>query len=112
MQKEKLEKTFAEIKESLNLDYAITNTDDWGDCASCVNDEIANAYGVNSKGIFLKHWMEGMNKGPSIEKLRKIVIGHDITQEQGEKVIEILKANGYKLESDVYNEKLCFEISE
>lgn len=112
MKRERLEKTFAEIKEAACLDYAIIDVDDWGDCTICVNDELSMTYGTSSKGIFLKHWTRGMNKGPSIETLKSVVINHDLTEEQGKKVIEILKSNGYKLESDVYDETKCFEIAE
>ena len=37
MNKRKLNKVFAEIKEKANMDYAITNSDEYGDCNTCVN---------------------------------------------------------------------------
>lgn len=52
MNKRKLNKVFAEIKEKANMDYAITNPDEYGDCNACVNSKLTFKFGVDSKGIY------------------------------------------------------------
>lgn len=112
MDKRKLNKIFDKIKIETNMDYAITNTDDYGDCQSCVNAELAFEFGVNSKGIFAKHWLKGMNKGEPYKELDWLYIGHDITEEQAKGMIRIFEENGYDVEPKEYNPLKCFKIKE
>lgn len=70
----KLTNIFGKIRIRANLDYVIVNTDDYGDCNSCVNAALSSRYGEQSKGIFAKHWLKGMNKGCSYAKLDKLYI--------------------------------------
>ena len=112
MNKRKLNKVFHEIKTKANLDYAVTNADDYGDCNTCVNSELAFEFGVDSKGIYAKHWLKGMNKSCSWKELDDVYIGHDLTEEQGKICIDVFKANGYSIEPEVYDERKAFKIKE
>lgn len=112
MDKRKLNRVFKEIKTKANLDYAITNTDDYGDCNTCANYEIADEFGIDSRGIYAKHWLRGMNAGGAWKYLDDVYIGHDLTEEQGKILIDVFKANGYTIEPEVYNPTKAFKIKE
>ena len=112
MDKRKLNRVFKEVKIKANLDYAITNTDDYGDCNTCANCEIADEFGIDSKGIYAKHWLKGMNAGGAWKYLDKLYIGHDLTAEQGKILIDVFKANGYIIEPEEYNPSRAFNIKE
>ena len=112
MDKRKLNKVFKEIKTKANLDYAITNTDEYGDCNTCVNSELAFEFGVESKGIYAKHWLKGMNKGCPWKELDMVYIGHDLTEEQGKILIETFEKAGYNIEPKEYDESIAFKIKE
>lgn len=109
---EKLNNLFNKIKAEANLDYAIINTDDYGDCNTCVNDALCDKYGAKSKGVFVKHWMRGINAGDTLENLDFIFIAHDISAEQDQKIIELSKAEGYGIEPEEYKPSECFKIWE
>lgn len=96
MKRAEIEKLFEELKELAGLDYAITETDWYGDCQTCVMSEISMEYGTNVTGIWLKHWEEGMNAGGSIEEQDTIYIAHNLTDEQAEKIMEYLNENLYQ----------------
>ncbi len=108
MNKRKLTNVFIKIKERAKLDYAITNTDAYGDCSSCVNGALADCYGEQSKGIFAKHW----NKECSYAELVELYIEHDLTPEQGKILIDSFIADGYEITPKEYDERKCFLISE
>ena len=112
MNKRKLNKVFNLIKKETKMDYAITNADEYGDCNTCVNYEIADVYGVDSTGIYAKHWLKGMNAGRAWKYLDYVYIGHDITEEQAKVMIEIFKANGYDIQPTEYNPAKAFMIKE
>ena len=112
MNKHKLNEVFHVIKVAANLDYAITNADAYGDCQSCVNYRLCENFGVESKGIWTKHWLEGMNKGDAWKDLNKVYIGHDITEEQAKIMVGVLEAYGYAVEPREYDESRCFCIKE
>ena len=112
MNKLKLNKVFAEIKIKANMDYATTNADEYGDCNSCVNFELANKFGIESKGIWAKHWLKGMNKGKPWKELDEAYIAHDITEEQANILVEVFEENGYSIEPKQYNPSKCFCIKE
>ncbi len=112
MNKRKLNKVFEQIKARANLDYAITNTDEYGDCSSCVWSEISDQFGIDSKGIYIKHWLKGMNAGDAYKYLDYLYIGHDLTEEQGKILIEIFQENGYEVEPKVYDERVSFKVKE
>ena len=112
MNKRKLTTVFKDIKSKANLDYAITNADAYGDCNSCVNYELCEQFGVESKGIWAKHWLKGMNKGCPWKELDSVYIAHDITEEQAKIMVETLEANGYYVEPREYNPSECFKIKE
>ena len=112
MNKQKLDKVFEEIKIKAELDYAITNTDEYGDCNTCVNDALIDEFGINSTGIYAKHWLEGMNARCPWEELDKLYIGHDITTKQANILIETFEANGYIIEPKIYNPRQAFNIKE
>lgn len=112
MNTEKLNNLFNKIKTEVNLNYAIINTDDYGDCNTCVNDALCDKYGAKSKGIFVKHWMRGINAGDTLENLDFIFIAHDITEKQANKMVGILKNSGYEVEPETYCPSKCFKIWE
>lgn len=112
MNKLKLNRVFQQIKAETKMDYAITNADDYGDCSTCVNYEIADIFGVGSKGIYTKHWLRGINAGVAWKYLDGVYIGHDITEEQAAKMITIFKANGYDIQPEVYDASKAFFIKE
>ena len=112
MDKRKLNEAFRIIKIAAKLDYAITNADNYGDCQSCVNYALCEAFGVESKGIWTKHWLKGMNKGRPWKELDEVYIGHDITEGQAEIIVQILERYDYKVEPREYNPHECFVISE
>lgn len=102
MNERKLNKVFSEIKEKANMDYAIINAAEYGDCN----------FGMDSKGIYVKHWLKGTNAGGPWKNLNKLYIGHDITAEQAEKMIKILKDNGYSVKPEKYDSDISFLIKE
>lgn len=112
MNKRKLNKVFEEIKTKAKMDYAITNADKYGDCNSCVNYGLSEEFGVESKGIWAKHWLKGMNKGCPWKYLDSTYIAHDITEDQAKIMVEVLEANGYVVEPREYDERRCFCIKE
>lgn len=112
MDKRKLNRVFEEIKTKANMDYAVTNADKYGDCKSCVNYGLSEEFGVESKGIWAKHWLKGMNKGCPWKDIDSTYIAHDITEEQVKIMVEVLEANGYDVEPREYNPSKCFLIKE
>ena len=112
MDKRKLNRVFKEVQTKAKLDYAVTNADEYGDCNTCVNSELAFEFGVDSKGIYAKHWLKGMNKGDAWKYLDDVYIGHDLTEEQSKILIDVFKANGYIIEPEEYNPNKAFKIKE
>jgi hypothetical protein len=112
MDKRKLNRVFKEIKTKANLDYAVTNTDEYGDCNTCAAYEFADRFGVDSRGIYTKHWLKGMNAGRPWKYLDSVYIGHDLTEEQGKVLIDVFKENGYHIEPEEYNPARSFKIME
>lgn len=112
MNKRKLNTVFRIIQNAANLDYAITNADTYGDCQTCVNSMLCDIFGVESKGIWTKHWTKGMNAGGPWKDLDDVYIGHDITEEQAKIIVQILEHYDYKVEPREYDPCECFVISE
>lgn len=112
MNKFKLNSVFKEIKKKAKMDYAVPTPDKYGDCNTCVNYALADEFGVDSKGIYAKHWVTGMNAGGPWKYLDGVYIGHDITEEQANIMITLLEANGYSVEPRQYNPSKAFYIKE
>lgn len=112
MDKIKLNRVFKEIKTKAKMDYAIPTPDKYGDCNTCVNYELADQFGIDSKGIYAKHWTTGMNAGGPWKYLDDVYIGHDITEEQAKIMIEIFEENGYDIQPKEYNPSKAFLIKE
>ena len=112
MNKRKLNTVFRIIKIAANLDYAITNADAYGDCQTCVNYALCEAFGAESKGIWTKHWTKGMNKGCAWKDLDKVYICHDINEEQAKTIVKVLEHYGYNVEQKEYDPCKCFVISD
>lgn len=112
MDKKKLDRTFLKVKEKANMDYAITNTDKFGDCNTCVNDSLIDAFGRYSTGIYAKHWRYGMNQGKPWTDVKELYIAHDITPKQAEILIDVFTQNGYDIEPKEYDESKAFVIRE
>lgn len=112
MNKRKLTLLFKTIKKECEFDYAITNTDDYGDCNSCVNSKLISLYGKESKGIYVIHWLKGMNKGAAWKDVDEVYIAHDITEKQAEKMINIFKNQGYHIQPETYNPMASFKVKE
>lgn len=111
MNKELLKETFRAWKKSAKADYAITYPDSLGDCMSCVNAALCDKYGEESKGIFLKEWKHGMNRGRDVEYLKSVYIAHDITTVQA-KVFYDIFGEHYKVFPKEYDPSKCFELFE
>lgn len=110
MDKGLIRRVFGKIKDTIpGIDYAIVDTDEYGDCHSCVNAAISIRYGEDSKGIFLKHWAKGMNRSKPLKYQEKAYIAHDLTDEQGTLVLEMLKAE-FDVENEKYDPDRCFVI--
>lgn len=112
MDKRKLNRVFKTIKEKAKMDYAVTNADKYGDCNTCVNSELSFEFGISSTGIYTKHWLTGMNKGEAWKCLDGVYIGHDITEDQANIMIELLKDNGYEVTPEEYDPRKAFYIKE
>lgn len=112
MDKIKLNRVFKQIKKEAHMDYVVTNADEYGDCNSCVNAELGIEFGIESKGIWAKHWLHGMNKGGAWKDLDELYIAHDITEDQAKILVKILEDNGYSVEPKQYNPMKCFCIKE
>ena len=112
MDKIKLNRVFKEIKTKAKMDYAVPTPDKYGDCNTCVNYELADVFGVDSKGIYAKHWTTGMNKGCPWKDLDDVYIGHDIIEEQAKIMIEVFEANGYDIQPKEYSPNKSFLIKE
>ena len=112
MDKRKLNRVFEEIKNKAKLDYAVTNPDEYGDCNTCVQYALGEQFGYESKGIYVKHWLKGMNAGKNYKSLDYVYISHDLTEEQAEILIATFQENGYDIEPKVYDASRAFKIEE
>lgn len=112
MDKLKLNRVFKEIKTKASMDYAVATPDEYGDCNTCVNCELADKFGENSTGIYAKHWTTGMNAGGPWKDIDDVYIGHDITEEQAKIMVEVFEANGYDIEPKEYDPSKAFLIKE
>ena len=112
MNKELLKKVFREYKKAAGLDYAITRPDNLGDCMSCVNYALSEKYGEDSKGVWVKHWITGMNGyGEDVSALDSVYIAHDITEEQAKTFYEVL-GKYYNITPAEYNPSKSFNLYE
>ena len=112
MNKRKLNTVFRIIQIAAGLDYAITNADKYGDCQSCVNSMICDVFGVESKGIWTKHWTKGMNADGPWKNRNYVYIGHHITRKQAKIIVKVLESYGYNVTPKEYDPFKCFVISE
>lgn len=112
MNKIKLDNVFQDVKRLSEMDYAVINTDIYGDCNTCVLDGLSSQFGVESTGIYAKVWLHGMNACSGWENLDTVFISHDITEEQAKIMIEVFKKNGYEITPEKYNKHECFLIRE
>lgn len=111
MERKRLNKLFAEVKEKAKLDFANVCASDYGDCSTCAWAQIDILY-PDGRGIFGKYWKYGGNRHLPLGKMDKLYVAHDITPEQAGIFIECCKANGYDVTPDKYYENTCFCISE
>lgn len=112
MNKIKLNAVFKEIKQKAGMDYAIPTPDAYGDCNTCVQWELAERFGVDSTGIYAKHWRTGMNAGKPWKYLDYVYISHDITEEQASIMVQVLKESGYSVTPEEYDPTKAFLIKE
>lgn len=112
MDKVKLNRVFKMIKNETGMDYAEPTPDKFGDCNTCVNSALADEFGMESTGIYAKHWTTGMNAGVPWKHLDDVYIGHDITPEQAKKMVEIFQREGYEITPLEYNPKKSFLVKE
>ncbi len=112
MNKRKLNKVFAEIKTKAKMDYAVPTPDEYGDCNTCVIHELADQFGIDSTGIYAKHWTTGMNAGGPWKNMEHVYIAHDITEEQAAIMVEVFKANGYIVFPGEYDPSKAYLITE
>lgn len=108
MDKELLKKSFREYKKAASLDYAITRPDNLGGCMTDVNWTLSEKYGENSKGIWAKHWVFGMNgSGVDVSGTEHLYITHDITEEQAKTFYEVF-GKYYNITPTAYDPATCF----
>lgn len=82
----KMGSIFNEIQQEANLDYAYTSG---FCCATCMNEELTDDHGVDSKGIWLKWYSKGANK-TTWASHDYFYIVHDVTEEQMTEILNIL----------------------
>lgn len=114
MNREKLKDAFREYKSKAKVDFAIIRPDRLGDCQSCFWYAAGKKYGDNCHGIFVKHWMHGMNRdwgGKDIDDLDKVFIGHALTEEQAKIFYEVF-GKYYNVTPEAYDEDKCFTLTE
>lgn len=115
MDKKMLQATFRKWKKVSGAQYAITNPDGLGDCQSCVNSALCDKYGVDSKGIWVKHWTRGMNGDYPLDskdnrgedRIKSVYIAHDLDEEMAKTVYEVFGEN-YNILPAEYNPYKCF----
>ena len=114
MNKELLKKALREFKKEAKVDFAILRPDRLGDCQTCFWYAARKKYGENCHGIFVKHWMHGINRdwdGYDIDELESVYIGHCLTEEQAEIFYKVF-GKSYKVSPEQYDENRCFELKE
>lgn len=111
MNKRNLNFHFTKIKMLCAMDYAIVNTDKYGDCNTCTQSQLIDEFGIESTGIYLKHWLMGINKGRPVKDLDELYIAHDLTEEQAKLFIEYMN-NFYIVIPQNYNPNISFLIKE
>jgi len=107
MNKQKIAESFAKWAKETNADYAIVETDGYGDCNTCVNTELSYVFGDDSTGVFLKHWKYGMNASAPLSEQDSVYVSHDITEEQAEKFIKIMDEE-FRIFPKKYNPNISF----
>lgn len=111
MDKELLKNAFREYKKAASLAYAITRPDNLGDCQSCVNYALCEKYGEDSKGIWVKHWVHGMNGSGDICEAHYATVAHDLTEEQAKTFYEVF-GKYYNITPSAYDPAICFTLYE
>lgn len=102
---ERLNNLFNKIIEEAKIDYAFVNVDEIGECFTDVQGSIKMSLGAQSKGIFCRHWLKGMNKSCDYKELNEIYIAHDITEEQFNILLKICDENDYVVKNRNFDEK-------
>jgi len=105
MTREQVRAAFNECKKAAGLDFALTQG--IRDCMTCTNYELSCKYGKESRGIWLKWFRVGMNRSNWNERTAYFIV-HDLTKEQGAKVMEVLQKH-FKVEWDG-SEHQCIKI--
>ena len=87
MDRELIKKAVKECKKEAGLDFAYSSG--LGDCMSCTNSILADKFGENAKGLWVKWFRVGMNASKWGDYKTKYIC-HSLTKKQGDKVVEIL----------------------
>lgn len=109
----KLKKVFREAKKAFGFDFAYTYVDRLGDCNSCVGYALADKFGEDCKGIYLRHWRTGMNRASrdlDDPMLKSVYVNHYVDPSVGPKLVEFFRQY-YKVEEDFSPEK-CIKLEE
>jgi hypothetical protein len=107
----RLQNTIAEAGLRAGLDYwFVDSMDKYGSTMTSVNAAIAAEFGLYSKGIWCKVWHQGPNRGPDVSRRDKIIICHDLTQEQGEQVMDVLRTQ-YNVLPERYDPQRCIVLT-
>lgn len=101
MDKKMLQKTFREYKKASGVRYSITNPTSLGDCSSCVGYALCKKYGEDSKGVWVKHWVSGMNgdypldfkKSDGTDMVNCVYVAHDLGDEQVDAFYKVVGEN-------------------
>ncbi len=111
MNTEFLNKAFNEFSKVEGIKYAVIDTDELGETRSDIDDILICRYGKGSKGVYIKHWTKGMNRGSEIKDLELVYIGHELTEQQGQEFINIC-SKYFEVEPKMYTKSKCFKLSE
>lgn len=99
-----LKKVLREVKQSLDLDYALS---EGYMCATCTTKMLVESYGENAIGIYVR-WFGKNQEQPPIKQLDRLYINHELGKEDSDfkhrEIVNILKKY-YSVDWDYSNEK-------
>lgn len=108
---QKLRECFSTFKDVKGVDFSIYNSDRYGDCNSCVWCEISDVHGEDSKGIWRKYRLKGMNKGKPIKELDHIYIAHRLDENLAKEFYRVF-SKYYEIGPEEWDDNECFILIE
>lgn len=107
----KLRECFSEFKRTKGVDFSIYNSDRYGDSISCVWGVISDVHGEDSKGIWRKYWLKGMNKRKPIKELDHIYIAHRLDENLVKEFYRVF-SKYYEIGPEEWDDNECFILRE